>query len=214
MKIKSFRALIVLIVGLGVTALGVGAFALVRSFVTSAAPPAKRIVQEIHLIRPPPPPPDAPPPPPPPPDEKVDIPDPQDKPDPTPNDEPPPAANLGLDAEGGAGGDAFGLVGRKGGRDLIGSGGNAVSWYATMVSKEIMEKLGSIAGAHKRPYKVAARVWLRDDGTVERIKLIQSTGDHEQDEVIEGSGSTMGRMEQAPPAEWANPMTVQLVSHS
>jgi len=212
-KIKSFRALIVLIVGLGVTGLGVGAFALVRSFVTSV-PPQKKVVQEIHLIRPPPPPPEAPPPPPPPPEEKVTVPDPQQEPDPTPDNQPPPAANLGLDAEGGAGGDAFGLVGRKGGRDLIGGGGSAFAWYAGLIKSEIQDKIASDAKAHKRAYTIVLRVWMRDDGTVDKVKLVESTGDHEQDQSIESAASKAGRLSQSPPADWPNPVTLKIVSHS
>lgn len=91
----------IIVLGVAVTLCGVGAVALVRSFLKNPPAEPKPVVQVIHLIRPPPPPPDLPPPPPPPPEEKVNIP--QDKPDPTPSNEPPPG-QLGLDAAGSAGG--------------------------------------------------------------------------------------------------------------
>src|SRR5215472_10490179 len=116
---------------------------MIRSFLKSNPGPPQKLVQEVHLIRPPPPPPDLPPPPPPPPDEKVDVPDPLEKPDPTPSNEPPPGEQLGLDAEGSAGGDAFGLLGNKGGRDLIGTGGSAFAWYAGLLKNEILDTLGA-----------------------------------------------------------------------
>ncbi|HAZ42809.1 MAG TPA: TonB-dependent receptor, partial [Methylococcaceae bacterium] len=38
-------------------------------------------------------------------------------------EEPPPGENLGVDADGAAGGDSFGLVGKKGGSGFLGGGG-------------------------------------------------------------------------------------------
>src|SRR5215470_1715179 len=125
-KVQRRRYLVVIALGLVVSGLGAGAVALVRGFLNSAPPQSKKVVQEIKVIRPPPPPPDLPPPPPPPPEEKVKIPDPQQKPDPTPSNDPPPGDQLGVDAAGEGAGDGFGLVGRPGGRDLIGSAGGSV----------------------------------------------------------------------------------------
>src|SRR5262245_757872 len=111
----------VLLIGGGIAALGFCSVLLVRSFLAGEAPAPKKLVQEIKVIRPPPPE-ELPPPPPPPPEEEVDLNEPEPQPDPVASNEPPPG-NLGLDAEGSAGSDGFGLMGRKGGRDLLGSGG-------------------------------------------------------------------------------------------
>jgi periplasmic protein TonB len=71
--------------------------------------PKRQVAQKIELIRPPPPPPE-PPPPPPPPEEKIEEPLPQETPEEAPPDEAAPAEQLGLDAEGVAGADGFGLA--------------------------------------------------------------------------------------------------------
>src|SRR5579862_6391952 len=138
MKRKSWiqRNLPILLLGLMVTLIGGGAFALLRSFLHGPAPHPQQVVQQIQLIRPPPPPPNLPPPPPPPPQEKVHIPTPEKAPQPTP-DHPPPAQQLGLDAKGGAGSDAFGLVGRPGGADITGEGGAAFAWYGGVMKDAI-----------------------------------------------------------------------------
>jgi len=209
-KAQRRRYLVVIALGLVVSGLGAGAVALVRGFLNSAPPPNKKVVQEIHVIRPPPPPPDLPPPPPPPPDEKV-IPDPQ-KPDPTPSDEPPPSAQLGLDAEGGAGGDAFGLVGHKGGRDLLASGGSAYAWYTQMLTNEIQEQLSTEKKARHGKYSVTVRVWVRDDGTIDRVRLMQSSGDLERDHAIETALEKIPRLSQAPPADMPEPISLRIVS--
>lgn len=206
------RPLLVVVLVLTPALIGAGAFALVRSFLNSAPGQPKKIVQEIHVIRPPPPPPDLPPPPPPPPDEKVDVPDPQQPPDPTPSNEPPPGDQLGLDAEGGAGGDAFGLLGRKGGRDLLASGGSAFAWYAGLLKNEILEQLGDETQARSGHYAMVVRVWVRDDGTIERIRIAESSGNAARDHAIEAALGHITRLSQAPPADMPEPISLRIVS--
>jgi protein TonB len=211
-KSRKYRFLPIILLGLAVTGLGVGAFALVRSFLQNAPTQPKQVVQEIHIIRPPPPPPDLPPPPPPPPEAKVDIPDPAQKPDPTPSHEPPPSAHLGLDAEGGAGGDAFGLVGNKGGRDLLGSGGSAFAWYAGLLKSEILDHLQEEKQARDGEYTVTVRVWVSNDGTIERVRIAQSSGNPNRDRAIEATLGHLSRLSQGPPADMPQPISLRIVS--
>jgi periplasmic protein TonB len=209
---KRNRFLPVIVGGVMVTTLGVGAFALVRNFLQSTPAPSKPLVQEVHLIRPPPPPPDLPPPPPPPPEEKVNVPDPQDKPDPTPSNEPPPGEQLGLDAEGSAGGDEFGLAARKGGRDLLASGGSAYAWYAGLLKNQILDQLNGEKRARSGEYSLIVRVWVRNDGSVERVRIMQGSGNRERDQAIETALSRITRLSQAPPADMPEPISLRIVS--
>ena len=199
-----------ILIGLAVGVLGVAAVAFVRGIVTGGPPQTKKVVQEIHVIRPPPPPPDVPPPPPPPPEEKVDIPDPQQKPDPTPSDEPPPSEQLGLDADGSAGGDAFGLVGNKGGRELTGTGGSAFAWYAGLLKNEIADRLNAEKRACPHEFSGDVRVWVRNDGSIDRVRMAQSTGDTTCDRAIESSLSRINRLSQAPPADMPEPINLRI----
>jgi TonB family protein len=205
------RFLPIVLGGLAVMSLGVGAIALMRNFLHSTPAAPKQQIQEVHLIRPPPPPPDLPPPPPPP-EEKVDIPDPQDKPDPTPSNEPPPGEQLGLDAEGSAGGDEFGLAARKGGRDLLASGGSAYTWYSGLLKNEILDQLNSEKRAHQGDYSVVVRVWVRSDGTIDRVRLTQSSGNRERDQAIEAALSRITRLSQPPPPDMPEPISLRIVS--
>ena len=211
-KPRRSRFLPLIIGTVAVTSVGVGAIAFVRSFLHSTPAPAKQVVQQIQLIRPPPPPPDLPPPPPPP-EEKVDVPDPQEKPDPTPSNEPPPGEQLGLDAEGSAGGDEFGLAARKGGRDLLASGGSAYAWYAGLLKTQILDQLNSEKHARSGSYSVVVRVWIRNDGTVDRVRIDQSSGNRERDQAIEAAVSRISRLPQAPPTDMPSPISLRIVSH-
>jgi TonB family protein len=210
---KKFRYLPIVALGLVVVLLGVGFVLFVRSIMHETPPKPKQVVQEVKLIRPPPPPPDTPPPPPPPPEEKVDVPDPQQQPDPTPSNEPPPGEQLGLDAEGGAGGDAFGLLGNKGGRELVGGGGGSVfAWYAGLLKNEILDRLGAEDEIRSAAYSVVVRVWVRNDGTIDRVHIAQSSGNAERDRTIESALSRITRLSQAPPADMPEPITLRIVS--
>lgn len=196
---------------IGVSVIGAGAFALVRGILNSAPGQPKKLIQEVHLIRPPPPPPDLPPPPPPPPEEKVEVHEP-DKPDPAKSNEAPPGEQLGLDAEGGAGGDAFGLVGNKGGRDLLASGGSVFVWYAGLLKSQILEQLNTENQARHGEYSLTVRVWVRNDGSIDRVRIVQSSGSRERDQAIEAALSRMTRLSQAPPADMPEPISLRIVS--
>jgi protein TonB len=211
-KPRKKRYLPLIAIALAVSGLGVGAIAFVRGILHGGPEPTKKVVQEIHVIRPPPPPPDLPPPPPPPPEEKVNVPDPQNKPDPTQSDEPPPSTQLGLDAEGTAGGDDFGLVGNKGGRELTSTGGSAFAWYAGLLKNEILDKLGTQKRARTGEFSVDVRVWVRDDGTIDHVRVVQSSGDRERDRDIEAALSRISRLSQAPPAGMPEPISLRIVS--
>jgi protein TonB len=190
------------IVGLGLVA---GAAKLMMS---DKPPPAKMVVQEVKIIRTPPPPPREEPPPPP---EEVDVPEPEPQPEPTPSDEPPPG-DLGLDAEGTAGSDGFGLAARPGGRDLVGSGQSQLTWYAGLVQSAILAELNNEKMVRSRAYNVPIRVWARSDGSIERSELAQSTGDREVDRAIERAVARVTRIPYAAPTEMPQPITIRLVA--
>jgi periplasmic protein TonB len=201
------------LIGAFVVAVLVGGVLFIRSFLVGGQVQQPKVVQEVHLIRPPPPPPPEEKPPPPPPEEKVITPQPEQHPDPTPSNEPPPSEHLGLDAEGGAGGDAFGLVGNKGGRDLLGTGGSAVAWYSGILKNAVLEQLSAEKELRTGSYKLTIRFWLRDDGTVDRVAIVQGSGDRDRDRLIEAQLSRLTRLPNAPPAGYPMPATLTIVSH-
>ena len=208
---KGRAALPFVIIACGITAIGCGAALLVRNFLSTEAPTPKKVVQEIRIVRPPPE--DLPPPPPPPPEEKVDLSEPEPAPDPVASNEPPPG-DLGLDADGTAGSDSFGLLGRKGGRDLLGTGGSAFAWYAGLLKGEILEQLQEVKAARSGAYSVVVKVWVRSDGSVERIRLAQSTGDRERDSAIETALARIDRISQGPPSDMPQPVSLKIVSRA
>jgi protein TonB len=112
---------------------------------------------------------------------------PQPKPDPAQSNDPPPGQQLGLDADGSAGGDAFGLLANKGGRDLLSSGGSAYAWYAGLLKSEILDQLNAEKRVRSGEYSVIVRVWVRNDGSVDHIRIVQSSGSRERDQAIESA---------------------------
>lgn len=214
MSAKKPKSRLPLYLGGGLVLLMLGGIFLVRSFLSSPAPQTKKVVQEIQVVRPPPPPENTPPPPPPPPKEEVKLAEPQQAPDPTPSNQPPPGETLGVDADGSGSGDGFGLVGRKGGRDLVGGGGSALAWYSGVIKTEIQEKLSNDPKVRAGAFSVSVRIWLKADGTVENIKLMASTGNAERDRAIETALGGLRRLSQPPPAGMPQPVTIRIVSRT
>lgn len=181
----------------------------VRTMMAGKIGKPARQVQIVQIIRPPPPPPPDQPPPPP---EKVDEPLPKDTPEPKPDEEPPPAEPMGLDAQGSAGEDAFGLAARRGGSDLVGGNGNAAfAWYTNRLKDAVTERLSSDSKIGLKNYSISVRVWIDADGRT-KIKLITTTGDHQIDQRIESDLSSIPRLSDAPPLEMPQPVSLKIIS--
>jgi len=190
-------------------------FWMVRKLATSEAPQTKKVVQEIQVIRPPPPPPNTPPPPPPPPKEEVAVATPQDAPpDPSPSNDPPAGDQLGVDADGTGGGDGFGLVGRKGGRDLFATGGSGFTAYAGLIKTQILDLLANDPKVRSGSYTVNVRIWVRTDGTLERARLTSSSGNAERDRAIEAALARMNKLSAAPPPNMPQPISLRIVARA
>jgi periplasmic protein TonB len=146
----------------------------------------ERKIQAISLSKPPPPPP------PPPKVEKLPEPEPEQKieeqPEPEPEeipdvaDEAPPG-DLGLDAEGTAGADGFGLAARKGGKGLFGSG-NPFAWYGNTLKNDIMNLLSDKEVLRRKDYTAIIKLWVEADGSIKRVELAKGTNDAEIDALI------------------------------
>ena len=165
------------------------------------------------MIRPPPPPPDQPPPQP---LVKTEQALPKDEPKPTPDNTPAPADQpLGLDAEGAAGGDAFGLAARRGGSDLVGGNGTAAfAWYTNRLKDAVVEKLTSDARLGSKKFSVTVRVWIEADGRIKQVKLVSTTGNREVDQRIESTLSALTRLSESPPLEMPQPVSLKIVSRN
>src|SRR5262249_23771473 len=140
-------------------------------------------VVQIKILQPPPP-----PPPPPPPKPKVEQPKvkPQEFKTPQPPKEAPPAAPA-LDAKGSGPGDSFGLAGHEGGGDYLGGnggGGNGLGWYATIVQQRAQDAVDHQPQLKESRFTVKLQIWLTQDGRIQRVNLLHSTGRPNLDQLL------------------------------
>jgi TonB family protein len=212
--LKALPALVIVLVLLGAGFL----VYLLRGLLAGSPPAPKQTVQQISLVQPPPP----PPPPkvekPPEPEMKEEVPEPEPEPEEVPeelpdlvNDEPPAGDLLGLDAEGGAGGDGFGLIGRKGGRGLL-SDGSRFGSYAGLIKEDIVDALSAASGVRDHGYSVLVKLWIDQSGRVERYELLSSTGDRKTDESLRLAFSSLPRLSQPPPEDMPQPVKLRVTS--
>lgn len=173
----------------------------------------KKMVQQISLIQPPPPPPPEKIEKPPEPEieDKVEVDEPEDVPDNMPDamDDMPSGDDLGLDADGMAGSDAFGLIGRKGGRDLLASG---YGWYSNILQQDIVDFLSTHDMVRSSQYSIALKLWIAKNGKVKKIELIESTGDAAIDRMIRVALGEMGQFSEKPPADMPQPVRLKITS--
>jgi protein TonB len=190
-----------------------------KEFLGSDKPPPKPSLQQITLIKPPPPPP--------PPEQKPPEPVVKEEiklsePEPEPMeqaDEPPPGPDLGIDAEGTGSGDGFGLVGKKGGADLIGgSKGNPWAWYDAIVNDAVNSAFQDALSREKalkdKTYKVVVKVWIDASGKVVRTALVDQTGDAKVDELLKGVLQNLRALREGPPEDMPQPLKIRVTSRA
>lgn len=186
-----------------------------RDMLMSSKPSKPMKLQQITLIRPPPPPPKPPEEKPPEPKVKDEVK--IDEPQPTPEqtaDAPPPGADLGVDADGTSGSDGFGLVGRKGGRDLLAGAGGKYAGYSIPVAQQINEQISEYMRKHRLAfnYRIQVRIWIAKDGHVEKFELNGSTGNTDTDSSIKQALAGLASVKERPPEDMPQPIKLRLTS--
>jgi periplasmic protein TonB len=184
----------------------------VHTMMASKISKPDRLVQNVQIIRPPPPPPppDQPPPPPP---EKTEEQLPKDEPQPTPDQQQAPDQPLGLDADGSAGSDAFGLAARAGGGDLIGGNGTApFAWYTNRISDAIKDRLAQAPCSKNAKGSLTVHVIMEADGRVREIKLATTTGDSKVDACIDTALVSITRMSDPVPPGMPEQVNLKIVA--
>lgn len=202
-----------------VVGVGIGMVFLVKNFINAKPPkPDDRKVQQVTLVKPPPPPKQEKiekPPEPKMKQKEVDISEPEPMPEEMPDmpDQPPLGEDLGLDAEGVAGGDGFGLVGRKGGRGLLGGrAGDPFMWYASQLQRQVEDALLDDEDIRRKDYSVVARIWVSDDGSIRRAELATSTGSSKTDRILLSRIEGLPPLSELPPDDMPQPIRLRISS--
>jgi TonB family protein len=136
-------------------------------------------------------------------------------------DNTPAGDSLGVDAEGGAGSDGFGLVGKKGGRSLLAGGSGKVSLltkfagYAQIVTTEIRKKvmrhLDEEGGIPKGRLQAVVRLSVDIDGKVIDYRIIGSSGNTRMDEAVIESLRSLW-ISEPPPESMPRTMNIKIIS--
>ena len=181
-----------------------------HGWLSAPAKSPKPKIQQIAVLR------QQPPPPPPKPEEKppepelkkeeVKLPDPEPEPQDAKN-EPPPAQDLGVDAQGAAGSDGFGLQGRPGGRDIteIGAvgngrgGGNLFGFFTSLIQSHVQEELSRRDRLRSADYRATVSVWFAQDGRISRAEIVNGTGNPEIDTEIRSALVAASALQPPPP---------------
>ena len=174
----------------------------------------ERKIQPVDLVKPPPPPPPPPKvePPPEPEMEKINEPEPEPEPLPDVADEQ-PAGDTGLDAEGTAGTDAFGLAAKKGGRGLLGGGGGDPNMiYAGAIKHDLLEIFSEHDELRSKSYSAVIKIWLHPDGAVSKFELSRGSNDEEIDKLLHKLVSKFKKAKDAPPPGMAQPIKLKISS--
>lgn len=189
---------------LAITAV-VGFVYMVANAIMAPAPTQQKRIQQITLVMPPPPPPPVEQPPEPEIKEQVETP-----PEAPVEADAPASPDLGVDADGSGAGDGFGLIGKKGGRDLL--DGGPFGSYKGVLASDIKAALDADRRVRAQPYNLTLELWIGRDGRIERVELGGTTGDRALDKNLRQVLADIGRVREAPPIEMPQPVTLRVTS--
>jgi len=181
------------------------------------APQTKKQVQQVTIIQPPPPPPPPPPeqkPPEPEPEpEKIEESEPEPEPVPEAPADEPPAGDLGVDADGSAGSDGFGLAARKGGKGLFGGGGgSSTAWYAGIVKNQLLDLISEKDDLRSSKFTVTVKLWFDLEGNVQRYELVKGSQNPKVDGLLEGQLIKLKKFKNPPPVGVDSPVKLRISS--
>ena len=211
-----------LVFALVVLGLMVAVVIMVMKFLSAPATKPKG-VQNVAILRQPPPPPPKPPEKPPEAPkvkEEVKIDQPKDVPKPdepkAPDEKPAADKPLGVDADASAGSDGFGLAASRGGRDLLttgSGGGGGGAYYSGLLQRQFFEALSRNRKVLKDEFRVVVRIWLGDDGRVQKAEVVSGSGNPQTDELIQLTLLDMNPLKDVPPSSM-RPMQLRLSNRS
>ena len=200
-----------LLIALGVTFFAVLLGFLIKNYILEDQPLPKKVVQQVTLIIPPPPPP-------PPPQEQEPEPETEieeevveeqiDEAMPEDSLEDLAGEDLGIDGDGAAGSDGFGLVARKGGRGLLGGG----SAYSAVVQAEITDVIAADEALRYQGYQAVLKLWVGQSGSIERFQFSDFDGDEDTKKRLRILLASLEPFESSPPIEMPQPIRLRIQS--
>ena len=204
-----------------VVLMAVSALAVINLLLSDDGNKRRKQIQMITLVKPPPPPKIKEKPPEPEVEKKEEIVEPE--PEETPPEQMEVQAerdahecdDLRCDAERTAGGDCFGLRGKKGARGLLMGGNRSLlqryAWYTSIIQNELHEEIKALleekGGIPKGKHKTQVRIRLDEAGRIARFQIVKPTGNSNVDQAIEAV-LTAYRTSEPPPPEM--PRTINL----
>ena len=217
------------LIALMVVLLGVGVY-IVKTVLSDDSPRQKSSIATVTLLKPPPiTVKEKPPEPEPVKDiqkkEEIIDPGPQNETQSREQDDTPAGDKLGLDADGKAGSDNFGLVGKKGGRALLaGEDGmgklsllSKFAWYTqiveTAIRKKVMKHLDENGGIPRGKLQTVVRVSVDSTGTIVQYRIVGSSGNHKMDEAVKQSLGNF-KVSDPPPEGMPRTMSIRVTSQS
>lgn len=142
----------------------------------------------------------------------------------SPENDKPVGKNLGVDAEGGAGSDSFGLVGNRGGASLIGGGGTGgggrglmakYGWYAQIVQDDIRGRMQKVldqdGGMPKDKTSSVVKVVLNERGVVVEYRITSPSGNERFDRAIKQALERL-TLRQPPPEGMPRSMNIRVAA--
>lgn len=212
-KVRRLRLQLTL-AGAGVVVLLVVLFVFLGQYFSGPPPATEKTIRQVNIVRPPPPPPPKiEKPPEPEMEQEIEEPEPENEPEPLPDDladQAPPGDELGLDADGVAGADAFGLVARRGGRGLLEGAGDRHRWFAGQVRRAVEDALLRHDELRHQEYAMVVHVWVGSSGEFVRTEVVRGGSEADLEELVATVLAGVPGLSERPPEDLPQPIKLRI----
>jgi protein TonB len=126
--------------------------------------------------------------------------------------------SLGLDAEAVAGGDSFGLVAKRGARELLATidddarRGQEFAFFASTLRQHIQDELEQVTDLRTSNYTAEIAIWIGDGGSIPRAEVRRSSGDANLDRRLREALVSLRAMAIEPPRQMPQPVRLRISS--
>jgi protein TonB len=126
--------------------------------------------------------------------------------------------SLGLDAEAVAGGDSFGLVAKRGARELLATvddearRGQEFTFFASSLRQHIQDELEQVTDLRTSNYTAEIAIWITGDGSIPRAEVRRSSGDANVDRLLREALISLRAMTIEPPRDMPQPVRLRISS--
>ena len=91
---------------------------------------------------------------------------------------------------------------------------NQFGWYTGLIKEKIEDAISKEKELATGSYKIIVKVWVAENGRIQKYELVSSTGDAQKDQLVKKALDDMPALSEGPPSDMPQPIKLKVTSRS